>query len=158
MMRSQYCRSNNIHGILRSRKLLAVKSFPSCMCHLIVTTSKGRNILMAYIAWNATVKLFPLPISAIKYTKVVRADPEVAISVEIRTWMGPRWVSKCSFEPSIAAAAEVGYSPPTPTPAVPRAMIMYQSMALGPWTWKKRVDIKLPTITRPEVTSTVIFR
>lgn len=28
--------------------------------------------------------------------------------------MRPRWPSKCSFDPSNAAAAEVGYSPPTP--------------------------------------------
>lgn len=80
--------------------------------------------------------------------------PLVAMRVLIRTWMGPLLESKCSFEPSSAAAAEEGYSPPTPTPAMPRAMVRYQSMlSVEPGAWKKRVERREPMITRPDVTS-----
>lgn len=84
--------------------------------------------------------------------------PDVAMRVDMRTWIGPRWVSKCSFEPSRAAAAEVGYSPPTPTPAMPRAMVRNQSILFAPLTWKTRVARREPMMTRPEVTSMPPFR
>jgi hypothetical protein len=60
--------------------------------------------------------------------------PDAAIKVEVQTWIGPRRVSKCSFDHSNAAAAEVGYSPPTSTPAIPRAIVRNQSILWDPLT------------------------
>src|SRR3954469_12617735 len=103
------------------------------------------------MAWKATCRLFPDASSEMRYTNVAEGEPVVAIRVEIRTWMGPRLESKWSAEPSSAAAAEVGYSPPTPTPAMPRAIARYQSMLEEGWTWKARVERSEPRITRSVV-------
>ena len=74
-------------------------------------TRTGKKIEMLYMAWYAVFRSLPLAIKLSKYTRVQIVPPEVAMRVDTRTCMGPRFESKCSFEPSRAAAAEVGYSP-----------------------------------------------
>lgn len=80
-------------------------------------------------------------------------EPVVAIIVEMKTWIGPRCPSKWSADPSRAAAAEVGYSPPTPTPAMPRAMVRNQSMLAEGWTCNASVERREPIMTSAEVKS-----
>jgi hypothetical protein len=60
-------------------------------------------------------------------------------------------LSKYSLDPSRAAAAEVGYSPPTPTPAIPRAMIKNHNMFLAGETWNTSVESREPMTTSPDV-------
>lgn len=93
-----------------------------------------------------------------RYTKVQTGPPDVAINVEMRTWIGPRLLSKYSLDPSRAAAADVGYSPPTPTPVIPRAMIKNQSMFFAGDTWKTSVESREPMTTKPDVISIPLFR
>ncbi|KAF4626486.1 hypothetical protein G7Y89_g11673 [Cudoniella acicularis] len=93
-----------------------------------------------------------------RYTRVQIGPPDVAINVLISTWIGPRWASKWWFEASRAAAAEVGYSPPTPTPEIPRAMERNQSMFEEGETWKANVDMRVPMTTSKEVNTMPDFR
>ena len=56
------------------------------------------------------------------------------------------------------AAALGGYSPPTPKPAIPRAITKYQSILCEGCTWSAKVDIKVPIATKDEVNSSPPFR
>lgn len=51
------------------------------------------------------------------------------------------------------AAALGGYSPPTPKPAIPRAMTKYQSMSCDGCTLRATVDINVPITTNEDVNS-----
>lgn len=153
-----FCFRRIIHGTALCLKLDFRKSRPSCIFRRKRITRKGRTIEIPFMAWYAVLRLLDVARRVMRYTNVQMGPPEVAINVEIKTWIGPRLLSKYSFDPSRAAAADVGYSPPTPTPAIPRAIIRNQSMFFAGETWKTRVESREPMTTKLDVISIPLFR